>query len=108
MRLHREPFRLGLMRWIWPQYAAVLLPALLTLAGIIGAVELVYRIAGGVDAGETSWKLFGLAVDAKSWPPWTIAFALLAAGGWLLAKTWRGVVWQWKMVMLATSRGESK
>jgi branched-chain amino acid transport system permease protein len=106
VRLHREPVRLGLMRWIWPQYAAASIPVLLTLAGLIGVVELVYRIAGGVDAGETGWKLFGHAIDARQWLPWAIAFALVAGGGWLLRRTWDGVVWQWKMVLLATSRGE--
>ena len=106
VRLHREPMRMGLLHWIWPQYAALAIPVLLTIAGLIGVVELVYRIAGGVDAGETSWKLFGIAINATSWRPWLVAIALLAAGGWLLKKTWTGVVWQWKMVLLATTRGD--
>ena len=106
IRLHREPWRMSLLRWIWPQYAALVIPVALTLAGLIGVVELVYRIAGGVDAGETSWKLFGVPIDASSWKPWLISFALLVIGGWLLRKAWSGVVWQWKMVLLATTRGD--
>jgi branched-chain amino acid transport system permease protein len=108
VRLHHEPVQLGLMRWIWPQYAAASIPVLLTMAGVIGVVELVYRIAGGVDAGETAWRLFGRSIDATSAVPWAVAIVLLVAGAWLLKKTWAGVVWQWKMVLLATARGETK
>jgi len=107
VELHRDPWRLGLTRWIWPQYGAVLIPALATVAGLIGLVELVYRIAGGVDAGETSWRLFGHAVVATSWVPWATAIVLLVAGGWLLAKTWSGVLCQWKTVLRATARGDA-
>ena len=105
IQLHREPWRLGLLRWIWPQYAQAALPVALTLAGLIGVIELIYRIAGGVDAGETTWKLFGQAIDATRWQPWALAFLLLAAGGLWLRKAWSGVAWQWKMVLLATARG---
>ncbi|MEO8133916.1 MAG: branched-chain amino acid ABC transporter permease [Betaproteobacteria bacterium] len=103
--LHREPWRQGLLGWIWPQYALAAVPVALTLAGLIGMVELIYRVAGGVDAGETSWRLFGQAIDAKNWRPWLVVIMLLLGGGWLLQKVWAGVVWQWKMVLLATTRG---
>lgn len=106
--LHRDPWRQGLLRWIWPQYALAALPVALTLAGLIGVVELIYRIAGGVEAGETSWKLFGQAIDATRWQPWALALLLLAAGGAWLKKAWSGVVWQWTMVLLATARGNDR
>ncbi len=105
IRLHRDPWRMGLLGWIWPQYAMAAIPAALTLAGLVGMVELIYRVAGGVEAGETSWRLFGRAIDATSWPPWAVAIVLLLGGAWLLKKAWAGVAWQWKMVLLATTRG---
>ncbi len=108
IQLHRDPWRQGLLRWIWPQYALAALPVALTLAGLIGVVELIYRIAGGVEAGETSWKLFGQAIDATRWQPWALALLLLAAGGAWLEKTWSGVAWQWQMVLLATARGNDR
>jgi branched-chain amino acid transport system permease protein len=106
IRLHREPWRLGLLRWIWPQYAIAAVPALLALAGLIGVVELVYRIAGGVESGDTGWKLFGRAIDATTWPPWLAAALLLLSGCWLLRRAWAGVAAQWKLVLLATTRGD--
>ena len=108
IQLHREPWRSGLWRWIWPQYALAALPVALTLAGLIGTVELIYRIAGGVDAGETSWRLFGHAIDATRWQPWALALVSMVAGGVWLKMAWSGVVRQWKMVLLATARGTSR
>ena len=108
IQLHRDPWRQNLMRWIWPQYVLAALPVALTLAGLIGMVELVYRIAGGVEAGETSWKLFGQAIDAKAWQPWALAIFLLVVGGGWLRRAWSGVLWQWKMVLLATARGHDQ
>ena len=105
IRVHHEPWRQGLMRWIWPQYAMAAIPIMLTLIGIIGVVELLYRTAGGVDAGETKWKLLGNAVDASSWQPWVIALTFLAVGGALLRVAWDGVITQWKRVLIATGRG---
>jgi branched-chain amino acid transport system permease protein len=107
IRLHRDPWRMSLLRWIWPQYAALATPVALTLAGLIGIVELVYRIAGGVDSGETAWKLFGTTVEATNWQPWIVASVLLVGGGLLLYRTWQSVATQWKRVLLATTRGGS-
>jgi branched-chain amino acid transport system permease protein len=108
VQLHREPWRLGLLSWIWPQYAAAVIPVALTLAGIVALVELVYRVAGGVDAGETSWRVLGTAIDARHWVPWSVAFALLAVGAALLIAAWHSVAAQWKRVLLATTRGEAQ
>jgi branched-chain amino acid transport system permease protein len=108
IQLHRDPWRQGLLRWIWPQYALASLPVALTIAGLIGVVELIYRIAGGVEAGETAWKLFGQAIDATRWQPWVLVLLLLAVGGAWLKKAWSGVAGQWKMVLLATARGNDR
>ena len=103
--LHQEPWKRGLMRWIWPQYAFAAIPVFLTLAGLIGVVELLYRTAGGVDAGDTRWKLFGHVIEAARWQPWLAAIVIFAIGGAALHATWDGVVTQWKRVLVATGRG---
>jgi branched-chain amino acid transport system permease protein len=107
VRIHHEPWRQGLLRWIWPQYAFAAIPAALTIAGIIGVVELLYRVAGGVDTGDTRWKLLGSAIEAARWEPWLVAVALLAVGGWLLRAAWDGVVTQWKRVLVASGGGRA-
>ena len=104
IRLHREPWQQGLMPWIWPQYLLSAIPVALTLVGLIGVVELLYRAAGGVDTGETTWKLFGHVIEAARWQPWAIALAVLAAGAWMLKAAWSGVITQWKRVLIATGR----
>ena len=105
VQLHQEPWRRGLMRWIWPQYAFTTVPVLLTLAGLIGIVELLYRTAGGVDSGDTRWKLFGYVIEAARWQPWLTAIVIFAIGSAALRVTWNGVVTQWKRVLVATGRG---
>jgi branched-chain amino acid transport system permease protein len=59
-------------------YLLALAAGLVAFAGLIGVVEMVYRIS---DPNlETHMFLFGIGINAKSAPPW-IAFALLLATG---------------------------
>jgi branched-chain amino acid transport system permease protein len=59
-------------------YLLALAAGLVAFAGLVGVVEMVYRIS---DANlDTNMSLFGIAINAKSAPPW-IAFALLLAAG---------------------------
>jgi branched-chain amino acid transport system permease protein len=106
VKLHQEPLKQGLMRWIWPQYGFAAIPVLLSIVGLIGVVELLYRTAGGVETGETTWKLFGRVIEAATWQPWLIAIGVLVLGLWLLHRSWQGVITQWKRVLVATGRGE--
>jgi branched-chain amino acid transport system permease protein len=59
-------------------YLLALAAGLVAFAGLVGVVEMVYRIS---DANlDTHMSLFGIGFDAKSAPPW-IAFSLLLAAG---------------------------
>jgi branched-chain amino acid transport system permease protein len=59
-------------------YLLALGAGLLALAGLVGVVEMVYRLSD--QSLDTQMALFGVGFDAKSAPPW-IAFALLLAAG---------------------------
>ncbi len=59
-------------------YLLALAAGLVAFAGLVGAVEMVYRIS---DASlDTHMSLFGVGFDARSPRPWTAFGALLAAG----------------------------
>lgn len=62
---------------VWP-YCLAAGAGLIALAGLIGLVEMVYRLSDP-DAG-TQLALLGVAFDAKNAPPWIVFGATLAAG----------------------------
>jgi len=59
-------------------YALAAAAGLLALAGLIGIVEMVYRLSE--QGASTVLNVFGLSFDAKTTPPW-IGFALVLAAG---------------------------
>ncbi|MGA8004693.1 MAG: branched-chain amino acid ABC transporter permease [Burkholderiales bacterium] len=59
-------------------YLLALAAGLVAFAGLVGVVEMVYRLSD--QSLDTQMALFGVAFDAKSAPPW-IAFSLLLAAG---------------------------
>jgi len=59
-------------------YLLVLATGVVAFAGLVGVVEMVYRLSD--QSLDTQMALFGIAFDAKSAPPW-IAFSVLLAGG---------------------------
>jgi len=70
--------RAGRFRRLLVPYLLALAAGLVAFAGLIGVVEMVYRIS---DASlDSQMSLFGVGFDAKSPQPWT-AFALLLAAG---------------------------
>ena len=70
--------RAGRFRRLLVPYLLALVAGLVAFAGLIGVVEMVYRIS---DASlDSQMSLFGVGFDAKSPQPWT-AFALLLAAG---------------------------
>jgi branched-chain amino acid transport system permease protein len=62
---------------VWP-YCLAAGASLVTLAGLIGIVEMVYRLSDV--SGGTQMALAGASFDARSTPPWITFGALLAAG----------------------------
>jgi len=59
-------------------YALAAAAGLVALAGLIGIVEMVYRLSE--QGASTVLNVFGLSFDARTTPPW-IGFALVLAAG---------------------------
>jgi len=70
--------RAGRFREIIGPYLLALGAILVALAGLIGLVEMVYRISD--ENTSTAMALAGIAFDAKSTAPWIVFGAVLAAG----------------------------
>jgi len=80
---------------LWP-YALAAGAALLALAGLIGIVEMVYRLSE--QGASTVLTVFGLSFDARTVPPW-IGFAIvLAAGLVALRRASRFVGARWDLI----------
>ena len=70
--------RAGRLRELALPYLLALAAGLVAFAGLVGVVEMVYRIS---DASlDTQMSLFGIGFDAQSVRPW-IAFSLVLAAG---------------------------
>ncbi|MEW6689732.1 MAG: branched-chain amino acid ABC transporter permease [Pseudomonadota bacterium] len=74
-------------------YCAALGAALVALAGLIGIVEMVYRLSE--QGASTVLTVLGVAFDARETAPWLVFGAVLAAGLVLtrLAARWVGARW---------------
>jgi len=70
--------RAGRFREIIGPYLLALGAILVALAGLIGLVEMVYRISD--ENTSTAMALAGIAFDAKSTAPWIVFGAVLAVG----------------------------
>ena len=78
--------------------------ALVALAGLIGIVEMVYRISD--ENLETAMNLAGIASDAKSTPPWIVFGIVLAAGLAALAATSKLVGARWGKIQQEIGEGQ--
>jgi branched-chain amino acid transport system permease protein len=82
-----------------PSYLLALAAGLVAFAGLVGVVEMVYRLS---DASlETQMSLFGVGFDAKTAPPWLAFSLLLAAGLGALAFAARRVGERWGLIQSA-------
>jgi len=70
--------RAGRFRAIMGPYLLALGAILVALAGLIGLVEMVYRISD--ENTSTAMSLAGIAFDARSTAPWVVFGAVLAVG----------------------------
>ena len=70
--------RAGRFRELLLPYSLALAAALVALAGLIGAVEMVYRLSDV--SGGTHMTLAGVDFDARSAPPWIVFGIVLAVG----------------------------
>jgi branched-chain amino acid transport system permease protein len=70
--------RAGRWRELALPYLLALAALLLALAGLVGIVEMVYRLSE--QGASTVLTVAGFAFDAKTLPPWIVFGAVLAAG----------------------------
>ena len=88
--------RIGRFReLVWP-YAAAGAAALVAIAGLVGIVEMVYRLTDTSLSPEMS--LFGIGFNAKSAPPWIGFTVTIAVGIGLLRLAWRVVAVRWNAI----------
>jgi branched-chain amino acid transport system permease protein len=85
--------RAGRWRELLVPYALALLAALVALGGLIGLVEMVYRLSE--PGASTVLSVLGIAFDAKSTPPWLVFAAVLGGGLAALRVTARRVGERW-------------
>jgi branched-chain amino acid transport system permease protein len=77
-------------------YLVALAAFLVAFAGLIGLVEMIYRLS---DANlETRMSLAGISFDAKSSAPWIVSGSLLAAGLFALRFATRFVAGRWTAI----------
>jgi branched-chain amino acid transport system permease protein len=79
IELHRPAWRAGQLRKLLPGYAVVAVPALIAAAGLIGLIEMIYKLETAA-GGATEMKLLGVALDAARPTAWLVCAALVAVG----------------------------
>jgi len=79
-----------------PTYLLALACGLVAFAGLVGVVEMVYRLSD--QSLDTQMALFGIGFDAKSPRPWAAFALLLAAGVAALAFAARHVGARWSEI----------
>lgn len=97
--------RAGRFRELVVPYLLALGAILVALAGLIGLVEMVYRISD--ENTSTAMALAGIAFDAKSTAPWIVFGAVLAAGIGALYAATRLVGARWGAIQQDLGRRQS-
>ncbi len=95
--------RAGRWRELVLPYLGAAAAALCALAGLIGVVEMVYRISDSTL--EAKMAFAGIAFDARSGAAWTVSLALLGAGLVALHAASRRVGSRWSAIQQDLERG---
>ena len=96
--------RAGRFRELVLPYLLAAAAALVALAGLIGIVEMVYRISD--ENLDTAMNLAGIAFDAKSTPPWIVFSLVLAVGLAALAAASKLVGARWGKIQQEIGEGQ--
>ena len=91
--------RAGRLPELLRPYGLAAAATLVALAGLIGAVEMMYQLSDATLGGQM--KLAGHAIDARSAPPWIVAAALITGGLVALRFAARSVGERWGAVQQA-------
>ena len=87
IEMHRPAWKASLMRKLTSSYVLAAIAGLISLAGLIGLVEIIYNVKTQAGSG-TEMSLLGIKFDAANAMPWVICAILLIAGLVML----RGVI----------------
>ena len=90
--------RAGRFHELLGPYAAAIAAGLVTVVGLVCAVEMVYHLSDS--ATVTALVLAGREIDVHSAAPWVIVAAVLLAGGLALRWTSRRVGERWGAIQL--------
>lgn len=85
--LHLPLWQRGTLLQVVPQYAVMLVPALMGVAGLVTLIETAHHQLVKTATEGPAMKLFGLAFQSNSLLPWGAALALMG-GGLLLGRLW--------------------
>jgi branched-chain amino acid transport system permease protein len=92
--MHGSILHTKALRSVLAAYAVAAGPVIFMAAGAILLIEMSYRLSTQPELG-TRMRLLGIAIDAATPWPWTIAALLLVAGFVVFRKTWRLVAAAW-------------
>ncbi len=91
---HERVWCAGLLRRLLPVYALAAVPALIVTAGVVAMVEMAYAIVESI--GDVRMRLFGIALNPRTAPPWAIALLAIVAGVLLLRRAARAIGARWQ------------
>jgi branched-chain amino acid transport system permease protein len=106
--MHEPSWRAGTLSRLLPAYALLLLPVALLAAGGVLLLESLARLSAS-STGQSSMSWGGWTLDAKSWQPWALSFAMLAGGRALfrLARARAAFVWD-EVHSISRDKGPAK
>jgi branched-chain amino acid transport system permease protein len=87
IEMHRPAWKASLTRKLIPSYLLAAVAGIITLAGLIGLIEIIYNVKTAAGAG-TEMSLLGIKFDAANAMPWITCGVLLVVGLALI----RGVI----------------
>ena len=105
--LHREAWQASQVRRLLPAYLAAAAAGLVTLAGVVTLVEMIYQVEAKAEQAGTVMSLAGISFDAATGTPWLAGLAILAAGAFLLWGASRLVRSAWAAVTVVINERRS-
>ena len=106
IEMHRPAWKASLMRKLTSSYVLAAIAGLISLAGLIGLVEIIYNVKTQAGSG-TEMSLLGIKFDAANAMPWVICAILLIAGLVMLRGVIAKVRASWDDITLALRAKEA-
>ncbi len=81
--LHLPLWQRGTLLRVLPHYAAMAVPALMGLGGLVLLIETAHHQLVKTASEGPAMSMLGIGFNSNAAPPWIVALALLGAGIWL-------------------------